>query len=172
MPKSWLLSKQRPIFLVMTNISRVQFDQLINCHVSEILNVCDCISMHSFQNGSYSAMVVMPSGFWLLVWEWIHAICLHSLSIRESWTIWEEFSWQLCGRGLGPDTWMVRYSLHNLWQLYIIMFLLINKNFVGPSVFVKSCLGIKSTWGTSDVVFVYFISFDSHMSWLASFGND
>jgi hypothetical protein len=61
-------------------------------------------------------------GFWLLVRKWVHAICLHSLSIRESWTIRKEFPWQFCGRGLGPDTRMVRYSFQNPWKLYNCFF--------------------------------------------------
>ena len=126
---------------------------LINCHVYKRL----WLHINIFtSNGSHSAMILMPSGFWLLVWEWIHAVCLHSLSIWESWTIWEELSWQLCGRGLGPNTRMVRYSLQNL-QLFVTVFsLVINKNlfvlvclfkfFCVPLMRYRSASCIKSTW--------------------------
>lgn len=55
---------------------------------------------------------VVFAGFRLLVWEWIHALCLPPLPIWECWTIWEEFSWAFCGWRIGSNSWMVRFLLH------------------------------------------------------------
>lgn len=60
------------------------------------------------------------AGVWLLVWEWVYAICLYSLSIWECWTLWKEFSWSFCGWRPWPNSWVVgfftkSFYLH-LWK--------------------------------------------------------
>jgi hypothetical protein len=56
------------------------------------------------------AMNVLIAGVWLLVWEWINAIWLHSLPFWESRAVWAEFSWSFCCRGSWSDPWVVKFS--------------------------------------------------------------
>ena len=56
------------------------------------------------------------SGIWLLVWEWLHAVCIYSLPIWECWTLWKEFSWAFCGWGSWPDSWMVGFFSLLVWH--------------------------------------------------------
>jgi hypothetical protein len=53
----------------------------------------------------------LTAGVWLLVWEWINAIWLHSLSFWESRAVWAELSWSFCCWGSWSDSWMVHISL-------------------------------------------------------------
>ena len=49
------------------------------------------------------------SGVWLLVWEWVHALCLYPLSLWKCWTLWEQLSWAFCGWRTGSNSWMVGF---------------------------------------------------------------
>lgn len=46
-------------------------------------------------------------GIWLLVWEWVNALCLYPLSFWECWTLREQFPWSFCGRRSRSNSWMV-----------------------------------------------------------------
>ena len=60
------------------------------------------------------------SGVWLLVWEWVHALCLYPLSIWECWTLWEKLSWAFCGWRTGSNSWMVSFLLFSFVYFMIL----------------------------------------------------